>query len=59
MSHIPHKSLGMPMLKGIERWGTLSKVPHTFPTGSPPYLSIHILFDLRRFVGFPPLGASI
>ena len=36
---IPHKSLRMPMYKGIERWGTLDKIPHTFPTGSPPYLS--------------------
>jgi hypothetical protein len=22
----------MPMYKGLERWGTLSEVPHTFPT---------------------------
>ena len=55
---IPHKSLRMPMCKGFERWGTLDKIPHTFPTGSPPYLSKYSV-DLRRFVEFPPLRVSI
>ena len=32
MFPIPHKSLGMPMCKGIEGWGTLAEIPHTFPT---------------------------
>lgn len=31
---IPHKSLGMPMYKGIEGWGIYAEIPHRFPTGS-------------------------
>ena len=38
-SPIPHKSLGMPMCKGIERWGPLDYIPHGFPTDSPPRTS--------------------
>ena len=37
-SEIPHKYLGMPIYKGIEKWGTLIEVPHTLPTGSPLWL---------------------
>ena len=50
---IPHKSLGMPMCKGFERWGTLFKIPKKGGSVLPDPLlgrcTILILFETRRF----------